>query len=156
MARDRLGIKPLVYHWDGTTLYGASEIKALFASGQITPQFDNHSLRGYFDYQFNIPPNTLFSGVFELMAGHTLTIAPGKAPHIEQYWDLQFPREGEYDDLNEDQWLTEFDAALNDSVRSHMIGDVPIGSYLSGGVDSATTTYLLQQYYQIYPEHWQY
>jgi asparagine synthase (glutamine-hydrolysing) len=104
-------------------------------------------LRGFFNYQFNIPPNTLFSGVLELQAGHTLTISPGKAPHIERYWDLQFPREGEYDDLSEDQWLQEFDTALNDSVRSHMIGEVPIGSYLSGGVDSATTTYLLQQYY---------
>lgn len=147
VARDRLGIKPLVYHWDGTTLYGASEVKSLFASGQITPQFNHHSLRSFFNYQFNIPPNTLFSDVFELLPGHTLTIAPGKAPHIEQYWDLQFPRDGEYDDLSEEQWLSEFDAALNDSVHSHMIGEVPIGSYLSGGVDSATTTYLLQQYY---------
>ncbi len=147
VARDRLGIKPLVYHWDGTTLYGASEVKGLFASGQITPQFNYHSLRGFFNYQFNIPPNTIFSDVFELLAGHTLTIAPGKAPSIEQYWDLQFPRDGEYEHLSEEQWLSEFDAALSDSVHSHMIGEVPIGSYLSGGVDSATTTYLLQQYY---------
>ncbi|MGD8573026.1 MAG: asparagine synthase (glutamine-hydrolyzing), partial [Gammaproteobacteria bacterium] len=147
VARDRLGIKPLVYHWDGKTLYGASEVKSLFASGDIAPQFNHQSLRNFFNYQFNLPPHTLFSGIFELQAGHTMTITPGKAPRIEQYWDLQFPREGEYDDLSEDQWLSEFDAALNDSVRSHMIGEVPIGSYLSGGVDSATTTYLLQQYY---------
>ena len=147
VARDRVGIKPLVYHWDGVALFGASEIKALFASGQINPQFNPQSLRNFFNYQFNIPPHTLFSGVFELPAGHTLTIAPGKEPQIERYWDLHFPREGEYSDLSEEQWLNEFDTALNDSVRSHMIGEVPIGSYLSGGVDSATTTYLLQHYY---------
>jgi len=147
VARDRLGIKPLVYHWDGVTLYGASEIKSLFACGRIAPQFNHESLRNFFTYQFNIPPHTIFSDVLELLPGHTLTLSPGKAPQIERYWDLQFPREGEYDDLSEEQWLDEFDTALNDAVQSHMIGEVPIGAYLSGGVDSATTTYLLQQYY---------
>ena len=147
VARDRLGIKPLVYHWDGATLYGASEIKSLFASGNITPQFNHDSLRNFFTYQFNIPPHTIFAEVLELLPGHTMTLAPGKVPQIDRYWDLQFPREGEYDDLSEEQWLGEFDAALNDAVQSHMIGEVPIGAYLSGGVDSATTSYLLQQYY---------
>lgn len=145
VARDRLGIKPLVYHWDGATLYGASEIKSLFASGQVTPQFNNQSLRNFFTYQFNIAPHTLFADVVELAPGHTMTLVPGEAPQINCYWDLHFPREGEYDDLSEEQWLGEFDSALQDSVRSHMIGEVPIGSYLSGGVDSATTTYWLQQ-----------
>lgn len=146
VARDRLGIKPLVYHWDGSTLYGASEVKSLFASGQITPQFNAQSLRNFFTYQFNIAPHTLFTGVVELAPGHTLTLAPGKEPQIDCYWDLRFPREGEYEELSEQQWLGRFDDALQDSVRSHMIGEVPIGSYLSGGVDSATTTYWLQQY----------
>ncbi len=145
VARDRLGIKPLVYHWDGSSLYGASEVKSLFASGQITPEFNPQSLRNFFTYQFNIAPHTLFSGVVELAPGHTMTLAPGKSPQIVCYWDLNFPREGEYDDLSEEQWLGEFDGALQDAVSSHMIGEVPIGSYLSGGVDSATTTYWLQQ-----------
>ncbi len=145
VARDRLGIKPLVYHWDGNTLYGASEVKSLFATGEITPQFNAQSLRNFFTYQFNIAPNTLFAGVVELAPGHTMTLAPGVDPQIDCYWDMRFPREGEYDDLSEEQWLGEFDSALQDSVHSHMIGEVPIGSYLSGGVDSATATYWLQQ-----------
>jgi asparagine synthase (glutamine-hydrolysing) len=147
VARDRLGIKPLVYHWDGSTLYGASEIKSLFASGQITPRFNHQSLRNFFTYQFNLPPHTIFAGVVELPPGHTLTLTPGKPPQIDRYWDLQFPREGEYENLSEEQWLGEFDTALNDAVKTHMIGEVPIGAYLSGGVDSATTSYWLQQYY---------
>ena len=145
VARDRLGIKPLVYHWDGTTLYGASEVKSLFASGQITPAFNPQSVRNFFSYQFNIAPHTLFAGVVELAPGHTMTLVAGKQPQIDCYWDLEFPREGEYEDRSEEQWLAEFDGVLQDSVRSHMIGEVPIGSYLSGGVDSATTTYWLQQ-----------
>jgi asparagine synthase (glutamine-hydrolysing) len=147
VARDRLGIKPLVYHWDGATLYGASEIKSLFATGHIAPKFNHDSLRNFFTYQFNIPPHTIFSEILELLPGHTLTLTPGNTPQIDRYWDLQFPREGEYDDLSEDQWLAEFDGTLNDAVRSHMIGEVPIGAYLSGGVDSATTACLLQHYY---------
>lgn len=145
VARDRLGIKPLVYHWDGATLYGASEVKSLFASGEVAPQFNPQSLRNFFTYQFNIAPHTLFAGVVELAPGHTMTLSPGKPLQIECYWDLHFPREGEYEDLSEEQWLGEFDHVLQESVRSHMIGEVPIGSYLSGGVDSATTTYWLQQ-----------
>jgi asparagine synthase (glutamine-hydrolysing) len=147
IARDRLGIKPLVYSWDGETLLAASEIKALFASGLIEPRFNPASIRSYFTYQFAIAPHTPFAGVQELPAGHHLTLRLGGAPVIEQYWDLHFPREHEYETTDEDYWTAQFQTALEDAARSHTIGEVPIGAYLSGGIDSAATTWLLTRFY---------
>ncbi len=148
IARDRLGIKPLVYHWNGQVLLAASEIKALFASGLLEPQFNPASIRNYFIYQFAINPHTPFVGVMELPAGHHLTLKPGRSLEISQYWDLNFPRENEYESLDEDYWTAQFRAALEDAADSHTIGEVPIGAYLSGGVDSATTTWLLTECYK--------
>lgn len=147
IARDRLGIKPLVYSWDGETLLAASEIKALFASGLIEPRLNPASIRSYFTYQFAVAPHTPFANVLELPAGHHLTLRPGGAPVIEQYWDLRFPREHEYETHDEEYWTQQFGAALEDAARSHTIGEVPIGAYLSGGIDSATTTWLLTRFY---------
>jgi len=147
VVRDRLGIKPLVYHWDGETLLAGSEIKALFASGLVEPEFNPASIQNYFTYQFAITPNTIFKNILELPAGHHLTITQGGVPKIEQYWDLEFPREGEYESNDEDYWLSKFQNTLEETAECHTIGEVPIGAYLSGGIDSATTTWLLTRFY---------
>lgn len=149
LARDRLGIKPLFYHWSGETLLAGSEIKALFASAMLTPELDPAAIRGYFRYQFAINCQTPFKGVKEVPPGNVLTFnasTKNSEPQLQQYWDLQFPRDGEYESLDEDLWLRRFADALDDAASSHMIGDVPIGTYLSGGIDSATTTYLLKKH----------
>lgn len=148
LARDRLGIKPLFYHWDGDSLIGGSEIKALFASGLVEPRLDPSSIRNYFRYQFAVSPNTVFDSVFELPPGHYLNISQGAEPEIKEYWDLDFPQDGEYESLEEDFWLKRFDDALEDAAGTHTIGDVPIGAYLSGGIDSAATTRLLKEHVQ--------
>ena len=147
LARDRLGIKPLFYHWSGGALLAGSEVKALFASGMLTPELDPAVIRGYFRYQFAVSSQTPFRGVKELPPGYTLTFnanIKNSEPRLQQYWDLQFPRDGEYESLDEDFWLGQFGDALDDAASSHMIGDVPIGTYLSGGIDSAATTHLLK------------
>ena len=146
VARDRLGIKPLFYHWDGETLTGASEVKALFASGNLQPKLDKTTIYSYFRYQFTVPGRNPFVGVQELPPGHWLSVTPGGEPHIEAYWDLQFPRHGDYESHDEDYWLKRFGDALDDAADSHTIGEVPIGAYLSGGIDSATTTHLLDRH----------
>lgn len=143
LVRDRLGIKPLFYHWNGDTLLAASEAKALFASGHIDAQLDPSAIRAYFRYQFAVSPQTLFRGIVELPPGHTLLLVPDGEPQLKQYWDLSFPQDGEYESLDATVWSKRFLDALDDAAGTHMIGDVPIGSYLSGGIDSATTTYLL-------------
>ena len=147
MARDRLGIKPLFYHWDGATLTAASEAKALFASGLVKARLNQKSVANYFTYQFAIAPNTLFEGVLELPPGHHLSIAPDGEPILHRYWDLDFPLDNEYESLEEDYWLDKFRAAMDEATATHTIGEVPIGAYLSGGIDSSVTTYLLTQHY---------
>ena len=147
VARDRLGIKPLFYRWDGNVLLGASEIKAIFASGLVEPELDPHSIANYFKYQFSVAPYTPFQHIFELEPGHTMTITQGGVPEVERYWDLEFPKDDEYEYREEWEWETRLQDLLDDAVVSHMIGDVPIGAYLSGGIDSATTTYMLSKHY---------
>jgi len=144
LARDRMGIKPLFYHWDGENFIAASEVKALFASERVTPRFNLHSIQNYLFYQFNISPYTLFESVLELPPGHCLSLSPNQAPRLKAYWDLQLPREGEYESDDEEYWMDEFENAMHSAAASHAIGELPIGAYLSGGIDSATTTYLLK------------
>lgn len=147
IARDRFGIKPLFYHWNGTTLVGASEMKAIFASGLITPEFNLQTLRNYFTYQFNVTPYTCFKDVIQLPPGYTLSIEQNGEPVLHQYWDINYPVEGDHEELDDQQWINKFEQALDGAAISHMIGDVPIGAYLSGGIDSSTTAYLLNKHY---------
>ncbi|MEK6748229.1 MAG: asparagine synthase (glutamine-hydrolyzing) [Pseudomonadota bacterium] len=147
LARDRLGIKPLFYHWNNTDFFAASEIKSIYASGRVEPRLNPASIRSYFTYQFAISPNTPFADIFELPPGHHLTLTPGQAPHIQQYWDIEFPRENDYETHAESYWEKEFQTALDASAACHTIGEVPIGAYLSGGIDSSTTTWLLTNHY---------
>lgn len=147
IARDRLGIKPLFYACVGNTLVAASEMKALFASGLVEPEFNTASLHNYFIYQFAINSHTPFKNVVELPPGHQMLLKRGVAPQISQYWDLKFPRDGEYESMDENYWLQCFQAAFEDGVNSHTIGEVPIGAYLSGGVDSSAIAWLLKKHY---------
>ena len=147
IARDRLGIKPLFYHWDGHSLVAASEMKALFASGVVIPRLNVDSIKSYFTFQHAISPHTPFEGVFELPPGHTLTLQAGHVPVIAPYWDLHFPREHEYESMDTALWVGKFSDALHDAAATHTIGEVPIGAYLSGGIDSAAMAWLLKQHY---------
>ncbi|WP_455220015.1 asparagine synthase (glutamine-hydrolyzing), partial [Kaarinaea lacus] len=146
IARDRLGIKPLFYYQDGQALVAASEIKAIFASGLLEPRLNPVSVRNYFRYQFAVSPYTVFQSVYELPPGHFMVIGADDNPEIKEYWDIQFPRDNEYESLDENYWLKEFTDALDDAAASHTIGDVPIGAYLSGGIESAATTQLLARH----------
>ncbi len=179
IARDRLGIKPLFYHWTGKTLLAASEIKSLFASKLLTPVINKQSIRNHFTYQFSVSPFTMFENVLELPPGHTLTIVQGGEPEIKEYWDLEFPEEcleeqlpsllseqlqeqGEYlidenfqeqsEGKEEQEWIQKFEEKFNDAAKTHTIGDVPIGTYLSGGIDSSATTLLLKKHYPSLPK----
>ncbi len=151
IARDRLGIKPLYYHWNNTTLTAASEIKALFASGLVEPEFNHASIINYFKYQNGISPHTIFKDVYELPPGHTMVMGSGAEPGVEpvlsEYWNIEFPVDGEYDSGDEADWTQRFEDALADAVQTHTIGEVPIGAYLSGGIDSATMAWMLKNQY---------
>jgi asparagine synthase (glutamine-hydrolysing) len=134
IARDRLGIKPLFYaEVDGILLFG-SEIKAVLASGVVNRDLDYQALDAFFAFTYIPAPLTIYRGVRKLEAGHLLVCESGR---IEKrcYWDLDVANpDGQ---MTDQQWLERFDAAIEDAVRSHLVSDVPIGAFLSGGIDSS-------------------
>ncbi|MDH5259122.1 MAG: asparagine synthetase B, partial [Gammaproteobacteria bacterium] len=97
IARDRLGIKPLLYHWDGQSLIAGSEIKAIFASTLVEPVINKESIKSHFKYQFSISPNTMFENILELPPGHFAELKMNGNLNIKKYWDLEFPEDNEYE-----------------------------------------------------------
>jgi asparagine synthase (glutamine-hydrolysing) len=97
-SRDRLGIKPFYYFWDGSNLAFASEIKALLASGLVEACVNPAGLRQYLTFQFCLAETTLFEGIQKLSPGHNLTIQPGHPPKIHRYWDVEYQDEGATED----------------------------------------------------------
>ena len=147
IARDRLGIKPLYYHWDGRSFLAASEIKGIFASGLVESSLNRDTIRNHFHYQFSISPHTAFNNILELPPGYFLEVDSDSRLTLNQYWDLEFPEDNEYETDDVNYWQQAFEDALHDAATSHLIGEVPIGAYLSGGLDSSTTSYLLKEHY---------
>jgi asparagine synthase (glutamine-hydrolysing) len=133
-ARDRFGIKPLFYAFHGETLYFASEVKALFAAG-VPARWDAESV--YHSVEFGgHQVRTLFDGILQVPPGHYL-IATEKHIQLNQYWDFDYPRA----DLTAPQrsdadYAAEFRHVLEEAVRIRLRADVPVGCYLSGGLDS--------------------
>jgi asparagine synthase (glutamine-hydrolysing) len=135
-ARDRFGIKPLFYAFYKETLYFASEVKALFAAG-VPARWDAESV--YHSVEFGgHPMRTLFDGIFQVPPGHYL-IATEKHVQLHQYWDFDYPRADRASPRRSDaDYAAEFREALEEAVRIRLRADVPVGCYLSGGLDSCS------------------
>ena len=144
IARDRFGVKPLYYAVtaDGS-LYFASEIKALLASDAIAGTFDVSSLPEYLSSHSTFGAGTMFAGVRRLEPGYTLTWRNGEIT-IEQYWDLSFKHEGE-DTRDEAEIIAQYDEMFRDAVKMRLMADVPLGTFLSGGIDSAAITAVMSR-----------
>ncbi|MEP6731611.1 MAG: asparagine synthase (glutamine-hydrolyzing) [bacterium] len=139
IARDRFGVKPLYYAvTEDGSLYFGSEIKSILASGVIIAGFDQASLPEYLSSHSTFGQDTMFAGIRRLEAGHTLTWRDG-AVTIERYWDLSFAHEGE-DTRSEAQVIAQYDEMFREAVRMRLMADVPLGAFLSGGIDSAAIT----------------
>ena len=133
LARDRFGVKPLYYgHHNGRLLF-ASEIKALLAAG-MPAAVSYPALGEYFTFQNIYGDLTLFDGVRMLPAGHTL-VADESGERREQYWDLVFEPD---EHVSEEEWVVGVREAFERAVTRQLVSDVPVGSYLSGGMDSAS------------------
>ncbi len=133
LARDRVGIKPLYYSWDGRTLRFASEIKAIVADPAMRTSLDPLALDEYLTYLYVPAPRSIFREIRKLPAGHTLTVSPEGLLERE-YWDLSFapgPRR------TEEEHAEALRAALRDAVSVHLMSEVPLGAFLSGGIDSS-------------------
>jgi asparagine synthase (glutamine-hydrolysing) len=143
LARDRVGIKPLYYSLlpDGT-LHFASEIKALLASRAVKPELNYDVLSDQFANRYTSGDETLFKGVKRLMPGHTLTWRNGKI-EISQYWQLDYRKPAER--LSERDYVERFRVVFRDAVASHLMADVPLGMFLSGGIDSSAIAAVMSQ-----------
>jgi asparagine synthase (glutamine-hydrolysing) len=143
IARDRVGIRPLFYTLVNGSLLFASEIKSLFADQRVNREIDPFALDQIFTFWMTIPPRTAFKDIHELPAGHYLIVEKGQVVQ-KKYWDLDFTGDGR--SRTEDQYADELRELLIDSTRLQLRADVPVGAYLSGGIDSAVITALIKHY----------
>lgn len=136
IARDRLGVKPVYYaHTDDGSLYFASEIKALLAAGAVKPEINFAALPDYLANHATSGEETLFQGVKRLLPGHTLLWHDGKI-EIKRYWDVSFAKV-ESGARSDQDYIEEWTEMFRTSVRLRLMADVPLGMFLSGGIDSS-------------------
>jgi asparagine synthase (glutamine-hydrolysing) len=144
MSRDRMGVRPLFYRHTSKSFLFGSEIKSLLVHPEADRTIDIEALDQIFTYWFTIPPKTMFKGVFELPPGHCMSVENGKV-RTWSYWHLDYS--------STDSQITEPDAAarlldlLGDATRIRLRADVPVGAYLSGGLDSSIVTALTRRYH---------
>ena len=136
LARDRIGIKPLFYYWDGDVFIFASELKAITGYPGVDTGMDTSALFDYLTYLYIPGPKTAYAKVRKLLPGHVMTFDDGE-PHAEPYWDVPAFGTCRLDGAQASELLIE---KLRDAVGSHLISDVPVGVLLSGGLDSSTVT----------------
>ena len=136
IARDRLGVKPLYYvHTDDGSLYFASEIKALLEARAVKPELNFPALSDYLANHATSGEETLFVGVKRLMPGHTLTWRDGDVS-IRRYWDVSFEK-GAPEGRTDKAYIAEWGELFKKSVQLRLMADVPLGMFLSGGIDSS-------------------
>jgi len=147
LARDRVGIKPLYWAKTADSYLFASELKAIRAAQLINEEIDRDAQASYLRHAYVPAPHTIFKNVYKLEPGHILTIRPGEEPVPQPYWDLraiaragyQNPFCGTYEEA-----VTDLEGRLMDAVEKRMLADVPLGAFLSGGVDSSLVVSLMQ------------
>ncbi|HEY9231390.1 MAG TPA: asparagine synthase (glutamine-hydrolyzing), partial [Blastocatellia bacterium] len=143
LARDRLGIKPLYYTLDADgTLHFASEIKALLEAAAVRPQLNHEALADYAANRATSGEATLFRGVKRLLPGHTLEWQDGSV-EIKRYWDVSFSKPDEY--LSDADYVARFGELFREAVRLRLMADVPLGMFLSGGIDSSAIAAVMSQ-----------
>ncbi|MGC2820322.1 MAG: asparagine synthase (glutamine-hydrolyzing) [Candidatus Sulfotelmatobacter sp.] len=137
LARDHFGVKPFYYAHHGRRLAFASEVKALLHVPQVNAELDLESLHQYLTFLWVPDPKTMFSGIYKLPAGHCATFRDGEL-RIRQYWDLKFPRADAEYSRSEADLADELRERFQRSVEAQMVSDVPIGAFLSAGLDSSS------------------
>jgi len=143
LARDHVGIKPLVYYWNGKKLLFASEIKALLADPIVRKEIDTDALDLYLSLNYIPAPHTIFKNIRKLRPGHIMTVCDGVSKE-ERFWDIG---PGISVDTLEsrdfEKTKVKLFHSLNEAVRSQMVADVPLGAFLSGGIDSSVIVGLM-------------
>ena len=142
LVRDRLGIKPLFYHRDNSRLIFGSEVKSVLASGLVPKDIDPDQLPMYLSYGYLPNGATMFRDIHQLPPAHMLVCEP-ESMHIERYWDLDQIETNE--SLTEEEAIEQIGHLFRESVRRRLMSDVPLGAFLSGGLDSSAVVGLMSQ-----------
>jgi asparagine synthase (glutamine-hydrolysing) len=140
LVRDRLGVKPLYYYWRDGRLVFASEIKAILQAPQVQAEINPQAVYHYLGYEFVPAPDTIFRHIRKLPPGHSLRYKDGGI-EVTRYWDLQFQDQ----DHPPDYYAEKLRDLLTESVRKRLVSDVPLGVFLSGGLDSSAVVALMSR-----------
>lgn len=144
LARDRYGIKPLYFHQDNNGIIAfASEIKAILKINTVDLELDTFYTKEFLFNRFVKHPNTVYKGIKKLSPG-SISVINSKGHHKSFYYNIENKKQN--DSIKEQDKYSTYKTKLNDAVKSWMIADVPVGSFLSGGLDSSVLTALMQQY----------
>lgn len=137
LVRDRMGVKPLYYYWDGKILLFASEIKAILASGLVERRIDKQSLWDYLTFRYVPGPNSIWENIRKVPPGHLLRFQQGGQPEVVRYWECDVVA-SEPDHNSESEIDGQFAELFLDAVELRLVAsDVPVGVFLSGGLDSS-------------------
>jgi len=142
LARDRMGKKPLYYYRDGDALYFASEIKSLLRVPGFERRINLEALHHYLSFKHIPCPLSIFEGVSMLPPAHVLEFQLGEEPKIRRYWDVDFSPQSETANAPEEELVERLLALLRQGIERRLMSDVPIGFFLSGGIDSTLSTVL--------------
>lgn len=143
LARDRVGKKPLFYTCFGNEFLFASEIKAILQNEQLPRRVNTEALDDFLTYQYVPPPGTIYENIFKLPPGHTLVFSPATGQvQINRYWHLSYTPKLQ---VTEKEAAAELLAILREAVRLRLESDVPLGAFLSGGIDSSTVVGLMSE-----------
>ncbi len=141
LARDRVGKKPLFYYSDGKRVLFGSELKALLAGGDLPRDLDPYAVSDYFSFGYIPSPRTIYRHVRKVMPGHYLVATAGGI-HERKYWDLSFAK---VEDRSEEQWCELLRDKLCEATRIRLMSEVPLGAFLSGGVDSSAVVAMMSK-----------
>ena len=138
LARDRSGIKPLYYTILGQSIIFGSTLDSIIKSKLIQPVISQDSIDLYLVLSYIPTPKTIYEGIYKLEPGHEINFDPNKI-NINKYWDINH-----INSKSSDNYAKTVDKLLNDSVKKHSVSDQPVGTFLSGGIDSSLITYKYQ------------
>ena len=146
-ARDRLGKKPLYYRYSGRRLIFASELKAILQDPGTPRELDPRAVADYFTYHYVPFPGTIFKGINKLPPGHfmKLSLGSGKVSdffQIRRYWDVKYDPDHS---LTEGEWVEAIRAKIEEAVKIRLVSDVPLGAFLSGGIDSSAVVAMMSR-----------
>jgi asparagine synthase (glutamine-hydrolysing) len=142
LARDRMGEKPLHYYAGPDAFVFGSELRALLEHPAVPRELSLESLSRYLSFEYVPAPHSILAGIEKLPPGHLLTVSPGSKPRVVPYWDLSFAPD---DSMDAREWAEALRQQLERSVRQQLVSDVPLGLFLSGGIDSSAITALATQ-----------